>query len=99
MNCSPSRRRRSMESDVAFETPIPPPTTYLCADSSSDDLAHLIRRDALLLQCVAIANRHRAILHRLTIDGEAEWSADFVLPPIPAPDGARLIIEYRERRP
>src|SRR3954469_1606055 len=97
MNSSPSRRRRSTERDVAFETAIIS-SDHSCADSLGDDLAHTIGRDALLLQRVAVANGHRAILHRLPVDGEAEWRADLVLPAVAPPDRARLVIENWERR-
>src|SRR5262245_23580607 len=48
-------------------------------DSLADVGLQLIGRDANLLQRVAITNRHRSVLRRLTIDRDAERRADFVL--------------------
>ena len=53
-------------------------------------------RDALLLQRVAVAHRHRAVLHRLAVDRDAERRADLVLPAIAPADRARLVVEHRE---
>src|SRR3954468_4417071 len=97
MKTSPSRRRRSMESDVDFSTAISAShCSHAHTDSLGDHAAHSIRGDALLLQRVTVADRHRSILHRLAIDRDAERRTDFVLPAVPSADRARLVIEDRE---
>src|SRR3954465_9101491 len=100
MKTSPSRRRRSMESDVDFSTAISAShCSHAHADSLGDHATYSIRGDALLLQRVAVADRHRSILHRLTVDRDAERRTDFVLPAVPSADRARLVIEHREAAP
>src|SRR5690242_19097712 len=91
MKRSPSRRRRSMESEVVFSTAISNP------DSFRDHRAHAVGSDAFLLQRITIANRHGSILHRLAVHRDAERSADFILPTIAAANGTRLVVEHRER--
>src|SRR5213595_2416464 len=45
-----------------------------------------IRRNAILLQRIAIPHRHRAILRRLPVDGDAEGRACLVLAAVAAAD-------------
>src|SRR5450755_4949718 len=61
--------------------------------------AKLIGGNAILLQRVAIADRHRAIRNRLTIDRDTERRSDFILPPVAPPDRPRLVVEHRIERP
>src|SRR5690242_21650748 len=98
MKTSPSRRRRSMDSDVDFTTAIFRASccSHTHANSLRDHAAHTIRGDALLLQRVAVADGDGAILHRLPVHRDAERSPDLVLPAVAAADGARFIIEDRE---
>src|SRR5512137_1999461 len=53
-------------------------------------------RDADLLGRVAIAQRHRLVLHRLVIDRHAKGRADLVLAAIAPPDRSGLIVGHRE---
>src|SRR5947207_13935613 len=90
MNASPSRRSRSMESEVVFSIVISPSRR----DSFADDATNLVGRDAFLLQCVTVANRDCAVLHRLAIDRDAERRSDLVLPPVTAADRPPFLVEY-----
>src|SRR5690349_15698223 len=96
MNVSPSRRRRSMESEVEFNTVISPPSRR---ESLGDHVAHCVGRDALLLERVAIPNRDRPILHRLPIDRNAIRRADLILTPVAPADRARLVVKHRKGAP
>src|SRR5437762_995797 len=49
--------------------------------------------DSPLLQTVAIADRHAAVLQRLAVDRDAVRRADLVLPGITATDGAPFVVE------
>src|SRR5262245_26675631 len=72
-------------------------TGFSRAETLSDDRLHAFGGNPVLLQRVAIAYCHRSILHRLTIHGDAEWRADFVLAAIASADCARLVVEHWER--
>src|SRR5437763_7101594 len=95
MNASPSRRSRSMESEVVFSTVISPSRR----DSFADDATNLVGRDAFLLQCVTVANRDCAVLHRLAIDRDGERRSDLVLPTVTAADRPRFVVEYWKGTP
>src|SRR4051812_22788374 len=51
-----------------------------------------VDRDALLPQGVAIADRDRAVLERLVVDGHAERRADLVLAAVALADRAALVV-------
>src|SRR6266550_2151905 len=59
-----------------------------------DVATNLVGRDAFLLQCVTVANRDCAVLHRLAIDRDAERRSDLVLPTVTAADRPRFVVEY-----
>src|SRR6185436_15376417 len=65
-------------------------------DPLLDDLADAISGDTFLFERVTVAQRNGSVLQCLSVDGEAEWRSDLVLPPIPATDGGRLVVKHRE---
>src|SRR5436853_7142722 len=89
MNASPSRRSRLMESEVVFSTVISPSRR----DSFGDDATTLVGRDAFLLQCVTVANRDCAVLHRLAIYRDAERRSGFVVSTLTAGDRPRFLLQ------
>ena len=54
---------------------------------------------ALLLQRIPVADRDGSVLHRFTIDREAEWRPHLVLTPVTPADRPRFVIEDGEVRP
>src|SRR5947207_10233573 len=86
------RRRREADRPTAM------PRTISRGDACLDDFADAIRRHPLLEQRISLAQRDGSVLHRLSVDGQAIGSADFILPPIPAADRARLVVEHGEAR-
>src|SRR5207244_3394731 len=55
-------------------------------------VAQMIYRDADLLERVAVAQRDRAVLERLVVDGHAPRGADLVLTSVAAADRAALVV-------
>src|SRR5215208_6398968 len=98
MKLSPSRRRRSTDSVVVFSILLLPPSSSV-ANPLRDHLLHLRGGNALLLQGVAVADRDRTVLHRLTVDRDAEGRADLVLPSVAPADRAGLVVEHRQGAP
>src|SRR5689334_12798498 len=68
-------------------------------ESLGDHVAHCVGRDPLLLERVAIPNRDRAILHRLSIDCNAIRRADLILTPVAPADRTRFVVEHRKAAP
>ena len=62
------------------------------------DVDQVVDRDALLLHRVAVAQRDRAVLQRVVVDGDAERRADFVLAAVAPADRAGLVVRDREVR-
>src|SRR6266702_812280 len=52
-----------------------------------------LRRDAVLLERVAVTNGDRAVLGGLAVDRDAERSAGLVLAPVAAADRAAVVVE------
>src|SRR2546429_6958726 len=98
MNASPSRRRWSGVSATALAI-LTSASRASRRDALRDHMFHLRRRDALLPERIAIADRDRPVLHRLTVDGDPEGRPDLVLPAVAPPDRARLVEEDGERLP
>ena len=48
---------------------------------------------ALLLHRIAVADRHRAVLERLTIDGDAERRTDGILTTVALADRILLVVD------
>src|SRR5215467_13418464 len=100
MNTSPSRRSRSTESEVVFNTAISsPPLASRDSESRADHILRLVRGNAFLLERVAIANGYGAILHRLSVDGDAIRRSDLILAAISAANRSRLVVENRKCKP
>src|SRR6185436_4185226 len=74
------------------------PATALSSqrDPLLDDLTDAVGGDPFLFERVTVAQRNGSVLQCLSVDGEAEWRSDLVLPPIPATDRGRLVVEHRE---
>src|SRR6478735_1787371 len=57
-----------------------------------DLVGELADRDPDLLEAVAVAKRHRAVLERLVVDRHRPRGADLVLAPVAAADRATLVV-------
>src|SRR3712207_83896 len=65
----------------------------LARDEGLEAVPHRLEGDALLLQGVAVADRHLPVLDGVEIDGDAEGGAGLVLAAVAAADGARVVVE------
>src|SRR5205823_3854095 len=65
-------------------------------DARAELLDQPILGEADLRHRVAVAQRDRAVLHGVVIDGDTEGRADLVLAAVAPPDRARLIVVDRE---
>src|SRR5439155_14912497 len=63
----------------------------LRAQLGHEPLRNLVDRNALLLERVAIAHRHGAVLERLVVERHAPRRADLVLAAVALADRARLV--------
>src|SRR5690349_16265594 len=68
-------------------------TPYISGQLSSEFRSYVVHLHPPLFESVPIPNRHRLVLHRLAIDGDAVGRARFVLPAVAAADGSLFVVE------